>query len=249
LFLKKKNAIVTGASRGIGRAIAIRFAENGASLVIAAERNEKRLEETAEECVKSGVQVRTFLGDLALPETSRRILDLALDSFGTVDVLANSAGMITRTPVESLSPEEWQRVMDVNLSGIFYMCQAVLPIMREKRSGKIINISSQMARIPHPSASPSYEASKAGILALNRHLAFHYAKYNINVNAIAPGSIDTDMPKSMTPEAREKLRNGIPLLRLGEPEEVGDCALFLASSMSNYITGQCIGVNGGSLMD
>jgi 3-oxoacyl-[acyl-carrier protein] reductase len=106
-----------------------------------------------------------------------------------------------------------------------------------------------MAKLPHPSASPSYEVSKAGMIALTRHLAFHYAKYNICVNAIAPGSIDTDLPKSMSTEARQRLKNAIPLQRLGDPEEVGSLALFLASDDSNYITGATINISGGSLMD
>ena len=105
-----------------------------------------------------------------------------------------------------------------------------------------------MAHIPHPSASPSYEVSKAGLTALTRHLAYHYAPYNICINAIAPGSIDTDMPKSMSQEARRRLKNGVPMKRLGDPAEVGECAVFLASAMSNYVTGTTLHVNGGSLM-
>jgi len=144
--------------------------------------------------------------------------------------------------------DERHKVINLNLHGSFYMCRKFLPSMRERRDGKIINITSQMAYLPHPSASPSYEVSKAGLTALTRHLAFQYAKYNVCVNAIAPGSIDTDMPKSMSDEARQFLKDAVPMKRLGEPEEVGSSALFLASNMSNYITGVTIHVNGGSLM-
>jgi 3-oxoacyl-[acyl-carrier protein] reductase len=196
-----------------------------------------------------GGNVEILYGDIAEPATSQRIIARVLEIFGTVDILINCAGMITRTPVANLSLEEWHRVINVNLHGTFYLTQAVLPIMCAKNYGKIINITSQMARLPHPSASPSYEVSKVGMVALTRHLAYHYAKYNICVNAIAPGSIDTDLPKSMSPEARQRLKSAIPLQRLGEPEEVGSLALFLASESSNYITGATVNISGGSLMD
>lgn len=247
-MLRKKVAIVTGASRGLGRTIALKYASSGASLVLAAT-NRDRLKQVAEEMEKLGVRVLVVAGDIADPEFARKISRCAIDAFGRIDILVNCAGIITRQPIEELPLEEWYRVIDVNLHGTFHMCRAVLPVMRAQEHGKIINMASQMAKLPHPGASPSYEVSKAGQLALTRHLAYHYAPYNICVNAIAPGSIDTDMPKTMSPEARERLRSVIPLRRLGEPEEVADCALFLASSMSSYITGATIGVNGGTLMD
>lgn len=246
-MLTGKVAIITGGSRGLGEAVALKFAENHASLVLIA-RHPDRLNEAAKKIRAIGAEVQVIVGDIADPETTHRAVQCALENFGKIDIVVNNAGIITRTPVEELSFEEWYGVIDVNLNGTFHMCKAVLPLMREQNYGKIINMSSQMAKIPHPSASPSYEVSKAGQIALTRHLALHYAKYNVCVNAIAPGSIDTDLPKSMTPEARQRLRDGIPLHRLGEPEEVGDCALFLASSMSNYITGAVIDINGGSLM-
>ncbi len=247
-MLKGRVAIVTGGSRGIGRAIAQKFAENGASLLLVA-LHEDRLLQAKREISQLGVRVEILYDDIAEPEFSQQILSHALDLFGTIDILVNCAGIITRTPVAELTIEEWHRVLNVNLNGTFYLSQAVLPIMAEKHYGKIINITSQMAKLPHPSASPSYEVSKAGMIALTRHLSYHYAKHNICVNAIAPGSIDTDLPKSMTPEARQRLKDAIPLQRLGEPEEVGELALFLASDNSNYITGATMTITGGSLMD
>jgi len=247
-MLKNKVAIITGGSRGIGRAIAHKFAINGASLVLIANDRDD-LDQVANEIKEIGAPVRIVAGDVAIPDLSNEAVQSALGEFGTVDILVNCAGIITRTPVEELSLDEWNRVIDVNLHGTFHMCRAVLPIMRVKGQGKIVNISSQMAKLPHPSASPSYEVSKAGQIALTRHFAYHYAQYNICVNAIAPGSINTQMPQSMSPEARELLRKAIPLQRLGEPSEVADCALFLASPMSSYITGETIDVNGGTLMD
>lgn len=247
-MLKNKIAVVTGGSRGIGRAIALKFASNGASVVLIADDDKPGLDQVATEVKKIGTRATVIQGDIADPGISKKAVQGAVDEFGTVDIVVNGAGIITRTPVEELALEEWHRVLDVNLNGTFHMCRAVLPIMRLKKRGKIINISSQMAKLPHPSASPSYEVSKAGQIALTRHLAYHYAKYNICVNAIAPGSINTRMPLSMDPAAREKLQKTIPFQRLGEPEEVADCALFLASSMSDYITGATLDVNGGSWM-
>lgn len=247
-MLKSKIAVITGGSRGLGKAIAERFAANGASLMLSALHAEG-LEAARCELRQKGAAVEILAGDLADPATSKAIIEQTIAKFGTIDILVNCAGIITRTPMAQLTAAEWHRVIDVNLHGTFYLSQAVLPIMQAKRAGKIINITSQMARLPHPSASPSYEVSKAGIAALTRHLALHYAPFNICVNAIAPGSIDTDLPKSMPPEMRQKLKGAIPLQRLGEPAEVGDLAVFLASTQSNYITGATINISGGSLMD
>jgi len=247
-LLRNKVAIITGGSRGLGKAIALKFASHGASLVLVAT-NQARLNQLADEIRNRGAKVDIVAGDIAKPEFSEEIVKVTLGHFGKIDILVNCAGVITRTPVEQLSLEEWYRVIDVNLHGTFHACRAVLPLMRTQASGKIINMTSQMAKMPHPSASPSYEVSKAGQVALTNHLAYHYAKYNICINAIAPGSINTDMPKSMSHDARERLRLGIPMGRLGEPDEVADCALFLASSMSDYITGETIDINGGTLMD
>ncbi len=247
-MLKNKVAIVTGGSRGIGRAIAQKFAENGASLLLVA-LHEANLSNAKQEMNNMGLNVNTLCGDISEPAFSQHIMAHTLGTFGTVDILVNCAGMITRTPFAGLSLEEWHRVINVNLHGTFYLSQAVLPAMCKNNYGKIINITSQMARVPHPNASPSYEVSKAGMAALTRHLAYHYAKYNICVNSIAPGSIDTDLPKSMGTESRQKLKSAVPLGRLGKSEEVGSLALFLASDNSNYITGTTININGGSLMD
>jgi 3-oxoacyl-[acyl-carrier protein] reductase len=246
-FLDGRVAIVTGASRGIGRSIAKAYCKAGAKLVIVALHDEK-LDEAEEEMRAHGAVVSKICGDVAEPETSRRAVAAALALGGSVDVLVNCAGTISRENLEETSDDSWHRILDVNLSGCFYQCRAVLPRMREQMRGKIINITSQMAFMAHPSASPSYEVSKAGLTALTRHIALHYAKFGICANAVAPGSIDTDLPKSMSTEARAKLKEAIPLLRLGNTHEVADLALFLASDSSNYITGQTICITGGSLM-
>ena len=247
-MLKNKIAIITGASRGIGKSIALAFARNGASLVITCLQNEDSLDAVKEEAELLGVRVISLVGDVASNDFCDKVVSQSLETFGTVDILVNCAGTITRSVTEEMSNEEWHRVIDVNLHSALYLSRNVLPIMRENEYGKIINITSQMAHMPHPSASPSYEVSKSGVIALTRHLALEYAKFNICINNIAPGSIDTDLPKSMSDEARQRLKDAVPMRRLGNVEEVADSALFLASNMASYITGSTIHINGGSLI-
>ena len=247
-LLRGRTAIITGGSRGIGRAIARRFAAQGASSLLVAT-TPGHLESAAAEVRTMGVRVETLCGDVSDPDLAARALDLCTDRLGQVDILVTCAGIISRTPFEDLPFAEWRRVLDVNLDGTFHFCQRIIPSMAAAGGGSVITMTSQMAKLPHPSAAPSYEVSKAGIVALTRHLALRFARRGVRVNGIAPGSIDTDMPKSMKVEARERLRQAIPMGRLGEPDEVGNAAVFLASPMSSYLTGEILDVNGGSLMD
>jgi len=247
-MLHGKVAVITGASRGIGRGIALNFAREGASLALICLKEEKSLTGVKNEVEALGVNAISMMGDVSSIDFCQLVYQRVIEEFERVDILVNCAGIISRPPFEEMTLDEWHHVINVNLHGAFYMCRVFLPGMREQKYGKIINLTSQMAHMTHPSASPSYEVSKSGLLALTRHLAFQYAKYNISINAIAPGSIDTDLPKSMSVEARQKLKNAVPMKRLGETEEVGESALFLASDMSNYVTGISLHVNGGSLM-
>ena len=247
MLLKNKIALVTGASRGIGKSISLTFAREGASLVLICLDDKKNLQAVKTEAKLMGAKVLDVVGDVASANFCESLIEKAIGYFGTIDILVNCAGTISRPHIEEMSMDEWHNVIDVNLNGTLYLCRKTLPIMREQKYGKIINITSQMAHMPHPGASPSYEVSKAGITALTRHLALQYAKYNICVNNIAPGSIDTDLAKNMKQSVRQKLKDAIPMGRLGEVDEVSDCALFLASKMSSYVTGTTIHVNGGSL--
>lgn len=247
-MLKGKVAIITGASRGIGKSIALNFARNGAFLVLTCLQDEEALSLVKLEVESMGVKVLSLVGDVASNDFCDQVVFQSLEAFGAVDILVNCAGTITRSVTEEMSDKEWHRVIDVNLHSVLYLSRNVLPIMRENEYGKIINVTSQMAHMPHPGASPSYEVSKSGVTALTRHLALEYAKFNICVNNIAPGSIDTDLPKSMSEEARQRLKDAIPMQRLGDVDDVADCALFLASDMSSYITGSTIHINGGSLI-
>jgi len=247
-LLQNKTAIITGASRGIGKSIALTFARNGVSLVLICLNDKDALNFVKEEVELLGVKAICLVGDIASKDFCDEVVSKTLAFYSTVDILVNSAGTISRSVTEEMSIEEWHRVIDVNLHGTLYLIQNILPVMKKNKFGKIINLTSQMAHTPHPSASPSYEVSKSGVTALTRHLALEYAKFNICINNIAPGSIDTDLPKSMTSSQRQKLKDAVPMGRLGTSDEVADCALFLASNMSNYITGSTLHINGGSLI-
>ena len=247
-LLENQVAVITGASRGISRDIALCFAREGALLVLTSHESKNRLKEVQEQTQKLGSKSVSINGDISKFKFCETVFSETLKQFEKVDILVNCAGIITRAPMEKMTLNEWHRVIDVNLNGAYFMCRLVLPVMRQHKYGKIINVTSQMAHMPHPSASPSYEVSKAGLAALTRHLALHYAEFDVCVNAIAPGSINTEMPMSLSEKSREQIKNNIPMKRLGDAKEVGECALFLASEKSNYITGSTIHVNGGSLI-
>ena len=247
-LLQGKIAIVTGASRGIGRAIALTLARQGASLVINGN-SADLLHQLAAEIEALGQKCAIQPGDVANPETAAAIAQTAIDSFGRIDVLVNNAGINMRSSSLEMKLEDWQRVMDVNLNGTLHCCMAVLPQMIKQQSGKIVNISSTVAKTPHKNAAPSYGASKAGVNYLTQHLALEMAKYGICVNAICPGPIETDMSKQWSEEYRQQVLSRIPLGRLGIPENVADGVLFLASKMSDFITGETININGGTYMN
>jgi 3-oxoacyl-[acyl-carrier protein] reductase len=179
----------------------------------------------------------------------RRHVQTAIDSFGRIDVLVNNAGINMRSSSLEMKLEDWQRVMDVNLKGTLHCCRAVLPYMIKQQSGKIVNISSTASKTPHRNAAPSYGAAKAGVNYLTQHLALEMAKHGIYVNAICPGPIETDMSTQWSEEYRQQVLLNIPLGRLGMPENVADGVLFLASKMSDFITGETININGGTYMN
>lgn len=248
MLLQGKVAIVTGASRGIGRAIALTLAKNGASLIITGNQ-ENLLKEVAMEVEKLNQKCIIQTGDIADPKTSEKIAASAIDNFGKIDILVNNAGINMRKPTLELQPEEWQKVINTNLNGTFYCCNAVLPYMIKQQQGKIINMSSTTAKTAHRNASPSYGASKAGINYLTQHLALEMAKYNICVNAVCPGPIETDMSNQWSEEYRKQVLAKIPLGRLGTCQDVADAVLFLACDMSDFITGESININGGTYMN
>ncbi|MBR1672900.1 MAG: SDR family oxidoreductase [Fretibacterium sp.] len=247
-LLKGKSAIITGSSRGIGRAIAVAFAREGADLVIHGTR-EPALRELQAELVESGVRCEFAAGDIGEPATSERLTGTCLDAFGKVDVLVNNAGVNSRYSFVDLPLSEWDNMLRTNLTSAFYACKCVVPVMLERGSGCIINMSSSAGKTAHPNASVCYGVSKAGILSLTQKLAWDLAPHGIRVNAICPGPIETDMSRQWTPEYRERALSSIPLRRLGREEDVADVAVFLASDKSAFIVGESINVNGGKYMN
>jgi len=248
MLLQDKVVIITGATKGIGRAIAEEFARNGASLILSGT-NEELLNKLKEELSLLDKKHSVVAGDISLPETSERLIDKALNLHKKIDIIVNNAGIVRREPTEKMSLQDWQRVLDVNLNGTLYLCKQAMPILKKQKSGKIISIASGAAKNPHSGASPSYGASKAGIVYLTRHLAMELGPFGINVNAICPGPIVTDLTDEWPEERRQKSIERIPLGRFGKPEEVAHLALFLASNLSDYITGESVSINGGLSMD
>jgi 3-oxoacyl-[acyl-carrier protein] reductase len=240
-----KVVFVTGASRGIGRAIALLFAQAGARVALAA-RSAGQLEAVAEEVIAAGSEALVLPTDVAVKAQVDAAMERVATEWGRVDVLINNAGLIDFAPVGEVEPEAWDRVIGANLTGAYLCSRAVAPIMEKQKSGRIVNITSVSAQTGGVSGGVHYTASKGGLQAMTKTLARDLAPHGINVNAVSPGQIDAD-PELLTPEQREHVMSLIPLGRLGEPEEIAYAVLFLASPMADYITGATLDVNGGVL--
>jgi len=241
--LSGKTAIVTGAARGIGHAIAVAFAKEGAQVVIC-DRDEVAAVSAAKEIGSSAIAVA---GDISSDADVEKVVSSALESFGKIDILVNNAGIGATTLFLESSREEFERVVRINLTGTFIMSQAVARKMADQKSGKIINIASLSGQKGGVGRS-AYGASKAGVELLNKVMAVELADYGINVNAIAPGPILTEVSKTMhTLETRDAYHRLVPQRRYGEPSEIADAAVFLASDEARYITGHTLNVDGGFL--
>lgn len=247
-LLANQVAVITGASRGIGREIALRYAGEGAHVVINGN-NIKHLTEVQTRITGMGRICKIVDGDIAEPKTSEQLVDCALTKFGRVDILVNNAGINDRQRTLEMTLDDWQKVMDVNLNGTFYACKAVLSVMKNQNSGCIVNITSANGKTPHPNAAPSYGASKAAVTYLTRHFALEFGVYNIRVNALQCGPIESDMTRQWDPDYRSAMLENIPLKRLGLPQDAANGALFLASPMSAFITGTSLNMSGGKLME
>ncbi len=243
--LRDRVAIVTGASRGIGHGIALGLAEAGADLVLMG-RVKDTLDKAAREI--SGLERKGFaiVGDASREEDVRRVVDQTLERFGHIDILVNNAGVTYRASAEDFPVAEWDRIMEVNLRGVFLMSARVGKEMIKRGRGKIVNIASLATHIGIPLAS-AYAASKGGVGQYTKTLAVEWAKHNIQVNAIAPGYIETDMtrPLKENPERAEWIMLRTPARRWGKPEDLAGAAVFLASPASDFITGQILDVDGG----
>ncbi len=240
-----KVVLVTGASRGIGRAVARVFACAGAKVALVA-RSAEKLNEASMEIRTAGGEARAYAADVAVEDEVNSTIAGIVEEWGRLDVLINNAGLIDFGPFNTIKPEAWNRVIGANLTGPYLCCRAVAPVMKRQQSGRIVNITSVSAQTGGVSGGVHYTASKGGLAAMTKTLARDLAHHGVTVNAISPGQIDAD-PDLLTQEQREKVTAMIPLGRLGEPTEIAYGALFLASPMADYITGATLDVNGGIL--
>ncbi len=248
-LLENKVALITGSSRGIGKATAILFAKQGAKVLVNG-RDIFLLRELKKEIDSKYRNIcHIFCGDITKKDFVKSMIVDAINKFGRVDILINNAGIIQRESFEKMGLLKWEKVLATNLTATMLCCQAVLPAMKKNRYGKIINVSSNAAKRPYLGASVSYGVSKIGVLNLTRNLALEYSKYGININAICPGQIETDMSKDWDIDFRKKEISKIPVGRIGNPEEVAEAILFLSSDLSNFIAGESLVINGGSFMD
>ena len=241
-------SIVTGAARGIGKAVSLAMATQGSTVVLV-DRDEKPLRETTSELMGAGGMAISVVADLSGSEGIDTVIDTALCELKRIDLLVNNAGLCSRYSVSETSEGSWNQLMDVNLKGCFFLSQKVLAVMKEQKSGKIINMGSLAGKVGGIAVGPDYAASKAGVISMTKSLARDAAPYGITVNCVCPGVIMTDITSAAPENTLEEYKKAIPLGRIGTPEDVANAVVFLASSDADYITGEVLDVNGGLLMD
>lgn len=246
-MLKGKCAVITGASRGIGKCIATKFAKEGANVVINYRNNEEEALKVKQELEDLGSQVLVVKADVSELEQAENLIKEAKKEFGRVDILVNNAGITKDNLIIRMKEEDFDSVIKTNLKGAFNCLKAVTPIMLKQKYGKIVNMASVVGVVGNP-GQVNYCASKAGLIGMTKSLAKEVGSRNIKVNAIAPGFIDTDMTKILSDDQKKKILSQIPLNKFGNVEDIANVALFLGSENSNYITGQVIHVDGGMAM-
>lgn len=245
--LAKKVALVTGGSRGIGKEIALELARNGANVAISYVSNEVKAKEVIDEIGSLGVKAIAIKADVSKEEEVQEMIKKVEEEFNTIDILVNNAGVTKDNLLIRMKEEEWDEVMSVNLKGTFLCTKAVSRMMMKKRYGKIINITSVVG-ITGNVGQGNYSASKAGVIGFTKSMARELASRGIRVNAVAPGFIETDMTDVLKEDIKDAMLKSIPLGIFGKPKDIADAVVFLASSKSDYITGQVVNVNGGMNM-
>jgi 3-oxoacyl-[acyl-carrier protein] reductase len=246
--LKNRVAIVTGAARGIGKAISLTLIREEAKVALT-DVDSVGLEILKSEIGKGGGEAIAIPCNVAKSSDVEEMIKQTHQTFRRIDILVNNAGIIRRGTIDTVTEEDWDRVIEVNLTGTFNCCKAVVAIMKQQGYGKIVNISSIAGKMGDITSAPGYGPSKAGMDALTKTLARQLAPYGINVNGVSPHAIETEMSAQWSEERRKEIIASIPLGRLGKPEDVAEAVLFLVSNEASFITGEILDVNGGALMD
>ncbi len=244
MILEGQIAVVTGGSRGIGRAVSIRLAKEGANVIINYNTNEDSATETLREIEARGGKAEILRFDVSSFEKVQQAFRGVLDKHKRIDILVNNAGITRDNLFVRMKEVEWSRVLEINLSGSFNCCRAAVKSMMKQKTGKIVNISSVVGEMGNPGQA-NYSASKAGLIGLTKSLSRELAKRGIRVNAIAPGYIETEMTEGLTEKVKEEVLKAIPLARFGKPDDVAEAVLFLVSNRSDYITGHTLNLSGG----
>lgn len=245
--LSGRIAVVTGGSRGIGKAIALELAENGANVVINYSKDSKGAQEVAENIRNKGIDCLTIKANVSFASEVENMVETIIEKYGRIDILVNNAGITRDSLLARMKEKDWDDVIDINLKGVYNCTKSVVKIMMKQRWGRVVNISSVVGITGNPGQT-NYSAAKAGIIGFTKSCARELASRGITVNAVAPGFIRTDMTDKLRNEIKKELESKIPVGRLGKPEDVAHTVLFLVSSKADYITGQVINVDGGMVM-
>lgn len=247
MILKKKNALVTGGSRGIGRAIAIELSKQGANVIITYNSSKEKAKEVIKEIEKNGVKGLAIKANVSSEEDVKNMMKTIKSQFDSIDVLVNNAGVTKDNLLVRMKSEDWDEVINTNLKGVYLCTKAVARGMMKKRYGKIVNVASVVG-ISGNAGQGNYSASKAGVIGFTKSIAKELGSRGINVNGVAPGFVETDMTEVLSEDIKEQSLKMIPLKRFAKPEDIANVVVFLCSEKANYITGQIINVDGGMLM-